>query len=168
MATSQVYWNDVARTTTFVSETELQISLTAADLQNPGPAAVKVVNPGPGGGDSNGLIFTIAEAGQNPIPQITQLSPWFTNARGASSVAVEVTVTGQNFMPETIAQWNGADRPTVVVSETELKVTLLSIDVAFGSTGSLRVVNPGPGGGNSNSLGFVVYPYAVYVPVLIR
>lgn len=168
MATSQVYWNDVARPTTFVSETELQISLTAEDLQNPGPAAVKVTNPGPGGGDSNGLLFTIAEAGQNPIPQLSSISPWFTNARGASSVAVQVTITGQNFMPETMAQWNGADRPTVVVSDTELKVTLLSIDVAFGSTGSIRVVNPGPGGGTSNSLGFVVYPYAIYVPVVIR
>ena len=59
VSTSQVKWNGSNRTTTFVSGTQVQAAITAADIVNAGTAQVTVTNPGPGGGTSNALTFTI-------------------------------------------------------------------------------------------------------------
>lgn len=56
---SQVTWNGANRTTTFISATQVQAGITAADIAVAGSAAVRVVNPAPGGGTSNALNFTI-------------------------------------------------------------------------------------------------------------
>jgi len=59
VSTSQVKWNGSNRTTTFVNGSQVQAAITAADIVNPGTAQVTVANPGPGGGTSNSLTFTI-------------------------------------------------------------------------------------------------------------
>jgi len=59
VSTSQVKWNGSNRTTTFVSPMQVQAAITAADILNAGTAQVTVTNPGPGGGTSNALTFTI-------------------------------------------------------------------------------------------------------------
>ncbi len=165
-ATAQ--WNGVDRTTTFVSSTEVQMAVTAQDLLSPGGAVVMVVNPGPGGGASNAVVFDVAAPGQNPVPTITGLAPYHTVARGAASGPRVVRVTGQNFILGVQAQWNGQNRPTQFISQTEVRVTLNSFDVAFGGSGAITVVNPGPGGGPSNPATFTIYPYAVYLPMLVK
>ena len=58
--TSVVQWNGSARTTTFVSSTQLQAAIGAADLATAGTATVQVVTPPPGGGTSNVLTLPIA------------------------------------------------------------------------------------------------------------
>lgn len=163
-----VQWNGVNRTTTFVSSTELQAAIPATDLLSPGAAAVTVVNPGPGGGASNAMPFGVAAPGQNPVPTISSLSPYHTFARGAASDPVTVRVSGLNFVPGVQAQWNGQNRPTQFVNENTLLVTLNSFDVAFGGSGSVTVINPGPGGGNSNPATFTIYPYAVFLPITLK
>jgi Tol biopolymer transport system component len=57
---STVEWNGSSRTTTFVSSSQLQAHIMAADLASPGKVTVTVVNPAPGGGSSNASTFTIA------------------------------------------------------------------------------------------------------------
>jgi uncharacterized repeat protein (TIGR01451 family) len=52
-------WNGTARTTTFVSSTQLSASISATDIANPGNVSVLALNPAPGGGASNALNFTI-------------------------------------------------------------------------------------------------------------
>jgi hypothetical protein len=163
-----VQWNGENRATTFVSDTEVRAAITAADLLSPGAAAVTVVNPGPGGGMSNAVIFDVAAPGQNPVPTITAIDPYFTNAHGAASSPVTVHVTGQNFILGVQAQWNGQDRPTQFLSETELLVTLTGFDVAFGGSGAITAVNPAPGGGTSNPATFIIFPYTAYLPMIIR
>ena len=54
---STVDWNGSSRTTTFVSSTELQAHIMAADLASPGKATVTVNN---GASASSGITFTIA------------------------------------------------------------------------------------------------------------
>jgi hypothetical protein len=66
--TSTVLWNNSARTTTFVSETQLQAAITAADLAAAGTAQVTVSNPAPGGGVSPALPFVITST---PGPAIS-------------------------------------------------------------------------------------------------
>ena len=67
LSNSTVTYNGITHTPTFVSATELTISLTAADLDTAGSFPVVVTNPAPGGGSSNTLDFTVQAAGtQNP------------------------------------------------------------------------------------------------------
>src|SRR5216684_4276965 len=58
---STVQWNGSARTTTFISSTSLQAAITAADIATPGTAQVSVFTPGPGGGPTSTLTFTIVQ-----------------------------------------------------------------------------------------------------------
>jgi predicted outer membrane repeat protein len=56
---SQGRWNGSDRPTTYVSATQLKLTVTAADLAAGGQGSVTVNNPGPGGGESNTATFTI-------------------------------------------------------------------------------------------------------------
>src|SRR5438132_1552101 len=60
MATSTVTYNSVPHTATFVSASQLTISLTTADQATVGSYSVVVTNPSPGGGASNTATFTVA------------------------------------------------------------------------------------------------------------
>ncbi|MDE3090345.1 MAG: Ig-like domain repeat protein [Chloroflexota bacterium] len=59
---STVRWNGSARTTTFVSSTNLTATVPASDITNVGTANVTVFNPPPGGGESSALTFIIGQA----------------------------------------------------------------------------------------------------------
>lgn len=50
VSNSEVHWNGSPRTTTFISNSELEAAITSADLTTGDNAAVMVVNPSPGGG----------------------------------------------------------------------------------------------------------------------
>ncbi|HEX2573333.1 MAG TPA: IPT/TIG domain-containing protein [Polyangia bacterium] len=54
---SIVLWNGAERPTTFLSPTQLQFTVPASDLVQPGDATVTVINPPPGGGAST-VTFT--------------------------------------------------------------------------------------------------------------
>jgi hypothetical protein len=72
---SSVLFNGSARTTTFVSQSQLQAALLSADLATPGTAQMVVTSPTPGGGISN--------------PQALQITnPTSTVATGANIIAV--------------------------------------------------------------------------------
>ena len=58
-AFSVVEWNGAAKETTVVNTTTLEASIPAADLAAVGTALVAVIGPGPGGGRSSALAFTI-------------------------------------------------------------------------------------------------------------
>jgi hypothetical protein len=54
-----VQWNATARTTTFVSSTQLTASIPASDVALAGTAQVTVLHPSQIAGSSNALAFTI-------------------------------------------------------------------------------------------------------------
>ena len=56
---SVVSWDGADRTTTFVSPTQLTAMILASDIAAAGPVDVTIFNPGPGGGTSSALTFTI-------------------------------------------------------------------------------------------------------------
>jgi len=56
---SVVKWNGSARSTTFVSNSELKASVLASDISKPRTASIAVVNPVPGGGTSNSIEFEV-------------------------------------------------------------------------------------------------------------
>ncbi|MEI8078869.1 MAG: IPT/TIG domain-containing protein, partial [bacterium] len=65
VAASKVRWNGAARTTQFVSATQLTATIPAADVATAGTAAVTVTTPAPGGGTSAALAVTIV-----PVPVV--------------------------------------------------------------------------------------------------
>src|SRR5690349_15726914 len=153
--TSTVQWNQTARPTTFVSSTQLQAAITAADLATAGTAQITVVNPTPGGGTSSASAFTI----NNPAPQVSGISPTtVTIVDGGSTL----TVSGSGFVSTSTITWNGTPRTTTFVSSTQLQASLLAADVSVVGTAQIGVSNPAPGGGASSAVNLpIVYPVPV-------
>ncbi|MGH3739890.1 MAG: beta strand repeat-containing protein [Micromonosporaceae bacterium] len=152
LTSSVVRWNGAARTTTYVSATQLTGAIPAADVAVAGTAQVTVANPAPGGGTSNPQTFTISAA-SNPTPTTTGVTP-------ASAVAgapgFTVTVSGTNFVTDSVVRWNGAARSTTYVSATQLTAMIPAADIAAAGTAEVTVFNPAPGGGVSNPQTFTI------------
>jgi hypothetical protein len=62
---STVNWNGSPRATSFVSDSKLTATITAADIASARTAAVTVVNPKPGGGTSNAVFLEVTSAGRS-------------------------------------------------------------------------------------------------------
>src|SRR5207249_612663 len=60
ISSSVVRWNGSDRTTTFVSGTQLQAQIAAADIATQGTVPVTVFTPTPGGGTSSADTFTVS------------------------------------------------------------------------------------------------------------
>lgn len=86
-----VDWNGSARVTTFVSSSTLQAAITAADVVKVGTATVTVVNPTPGGGISNPVLFPIERAFLSPS---TALDNAFQSGYTAAILAADINHDG--------------------------------------------------------------------------
>lgn len=148
---SVVRWNGQMRTTGFLNATQLTATIPASDLANVGVAQVTVFTPGPGGGESNAVAFTVSAP--NPLPVLTALSPNFAIVGGPD---FQLTVTGMNFVPGAVVQWNGQARQTTFVNSTTLRALIPRSDISFQGTASITVLNPAPGGGLSLALRFTI------------
>ena len=136
--------NGSPRATTYVSDTQLTASLTAADFVSAAPLLLNAVNPQPGGGASGTIALVVA----NPTPTIASVSP---NALNAGSAGTTVNIAGTGFVAGTGVLVNGASRPAAVTSTTAITVTLTSADLASAGSLGITAVNPAPGGGISAS-----------------
>ena len=103
---SVVRVNGSALTTTFVSSTQLTAQVTGADIPNPGTASITVLNPTPGGGTSNAALLTLNKP-PNPVPAITAISPDTVTSGSGQFV---LTVTGTNFVSDSVIRFNGGSR----------------------------------------------------------
>jgi VCBS repeat-containing protein len=144
-----VRWNGLDRVTAFVSPTELRASIPAADIVAGGTASVTVVNPAPGGGTSNSLVFEI----RSPEPSIISLSP---SSAVAGGPGFTLTVNGANFVDGSVVKWGGSNRTTTFVSATKLEAAITSADIASSGAVSVAVLNPAPGGGTSSPRTFTI------------
>jgi len=149
---STVRWNGSARSSQFMSSTEVRAIIPSSDLADSGTVAVTVSNPAPGGGISAALAFSVA-ARPRPVPILTAVSP---SSRVVGSAGFQLTVTGQGFAPDAVVRWNEGDRATLFVSATELRAIILEDDVSEAGAAAVTVFNPGPGGGASNQGSFIV------------
>ncbi|HKF21525.1 MAG TPA: hypothetical protein VKE93_08155, partial [Candidatus Angelobacter sp.] len=147
ISSSVVQWNGSARTTSVVSATQLQGSITAADVAAGANNTVTVANPAGQGGVSAGFPLTV----NNPLPTVSSLSP---SALAAGGPAFTLTVTGTNFVPTSVVQFAGAARPTTFVSSTTLQASIPSADISNVGLSSVTVFNPTPAGGTSGKLTF--------------
>jgi hypothetical protein len=132
----------------FTSTSSITVRVPAALVQTPGQVPVTVVTPQPGGGTAKpALTFTIV-AGPSPVPQISSLSP---SGVFTGSGQFTLTLTGNNFVPQSGVNVGGSARATQYVNATTLRTTIVASDVANGGTLQVVVTNPPPGGGTSNT-----------------
>jgi hypothetical protein len=140
---SRVRWNNQQRDTSFQSSSRLNATILAQDVARTGTARIDVVN-GVTGVQSNALTIEIS----NPQPFITGINPPSTTA-GTSGFTL--TIDGSGFNADSRVRWNGTERATTLVSFNRLTAGILAVDVAVPVAAQITVMNPTPGGGQSNS-----------------
>lgn len=80
------------------------------------------------------------------LPMINALVPSSAAAGGPSFA---LTVNGENFGNGSVVRWNNSDRPTNVLSTTQLSATISAADIV--TVGSAQVTVNGPGGASTGS-----------------
>lgn len=117
--TSTVLWDGVELTTGYVSDTELEATIPAAELTTVGTAMVSVLSPEPGGGESNELPFEITW----PAPVVTGIIP----SSGVNTGPVSATITGSGFRSgSTVSLYQAATGTACSASATLVNSTQLT------------------------------------------
>ena len=138
----------------YVSTNKIIVTLPATLLQNPNTLFISVSTPQPGGGTfpspnqpaPSFTMFTILPA-TSGVPQVTAVNP--AAVLVGTSNGLTLHLSGANFVTQSEAFVNGANRPATFDSSTSLTVQLSSTDVVSPGTLQITVVNPSPGGGSS-------------------
>ena len=146
---SQITFDGVAATTTYVSATEVRATLTAAQLANGGVLAARVTTPAPGGGTTGTQSFTV----QNPGPVLTGISPSSVTA-GAGNTTI--TLSGSGFVAQSVVRANGTNITTSFVSGTTLTAIVPAAYFVNPGNVSITVSTPNPGGGTSGAFNISV------------
>ncbi|MFZ0884489.1 MAG: hypothetical protein WAN14_13915 [Candidatus Acidiferrales bacterium] len=141
---STVDWNGSSRTTNFVNANSLQAQITATDVAKAGTAAITVKGSG---GTSAAVNFVISPTPPT-TPTIASVTPTDATAGG---IAFTLTVTGTNFIPQSVVDWNGGARATIFKSATSLTAAIQASDIATAGTAEITVVSFGANGGVATS-----------------
>src|SRR5712691_6035557 len=144
-SSSIVRFNGSDHATTLVSSIQLTAQIAAADVAVAGIYPIVVFNPAPAGGTS---ISAVNLTVNNPAPTVTTIVP---ASKIAGDAAFTLTVNGTNFNSSSIVRLGGADRPTTLVSATQVSAQLTAADVQAAGTFSIAVFNPAPSGGASTA-----------------
>ncbi|MGH7753736.1 MAG: beta strand repeat-containing protein, partial [Gemmatimonadales bacterium] len=78
------------------------------------------------------------------------------NSLPATGPEFTLTVNGTGFANNVVVRWNGDDRVTMFINSTKLEATIPASDIAAAGSATVRVFNPPPGGGPSNSVPFTI------------
>lgn len=98
----------------------------------------------------------IARLKSSPQPSLTSISP---QSAVMNSPGLILRVTGANFAPSSVVQWNGQARATTFESSTQLRAEITATDLAGTedvSTALVTVYTPPPGGGLSAAQPFTL------------
>src|SRR5262249_28523910 len=89
---------------TFVSSTQITVTVPASAIAMPGPFTVFVNNPQPTVSYSNSLNFTV-NLGTYPVPTVNFITP---SSVLAGSFPFQLIASGANFAPGAVLNFNGA------------------------------------------------------------
>ena len=142
---SSVQFNG-ADASSFTVSSSTKITAIVSDQASTGPISVTT----PGGTGTSSSTFTVALAQSNPVPLVDQPLAPMTVAPGGPDFTV--TLNGTGFVFGAVVTWDGAPLATQFVSSSQLTATVLSANIAIPQTGKVRVTNPTPAGGVSNTL----------------
>lgn len=139
-----IRWNGTALPTVRVDSTHLTTTVPASLLTAAGTAQVTVFNPPPMGGVSAASALSVdfmTPALRTNLPAAMQLT--------TTSTDLPIRITGTDFIRSgsPVVRFNGVDRPTTWVSQTELHSSIAA--AALGQVGysdvTVRVTLPGLG-----------------------
>jgi hypothetical protein len=150
---SVVKWNNTALNSSFIDATHLSATVPASAIAVAGTAALTIFSPGPGGGTSNYLTFTISGNAASPV--INSILPDNANA---GSGPFTLVVDGAHFTNSSVINWNGTALTTTFVSNSQLSATIPGAFVLNTGTAAVIVSNTLPIAGNSNAVNFVIHP----------
>lgn len=144
LTSSVPLWNGVARTTgfVFVSSTEVRTTIPASDLVVAGTAQVSVSNPGPGGGTSSSLPFTIDPAAMVGVLERVSVSSagvQANNSNGLASVSDDGNVVA--FLSDATNLDGG--QHGVYIHNVATGLTRLIVAGLFGLSNGARVSGDG-------------------------
>ena len=115
--------------TTFNSSTQLSAEIAATLFDKGGLCRIHVVTPGPGGGTTQELTFTM----DNPEPFVLGLDP---TSKKAGDAAFNMTVGGYGFNTESKVWANGIQKATTYVSPNLVNASIPASEIT--TTGSLE------------------------------
>lgn len=122
--------NGVVHPITFVSATQLTVTLTAAEQANAGVLNLVLTNPTPGGGSSGAMTITLTV---RPPLVLSSISPSVAYV----GAGFTLQVLGSGFSSNSIVLWNGAPLPTQFKAGGEL---LAVVDAArVTATGAITI-----------------------------
>ena len=138
-----------ALSATFVSATQMTVTLPPSALTSPGVLSVVATNGAPGGGTSGAASFVV----NNPVPTLTSLSQ---SSVLVGSPGFTLTATGDGFVGSSTVMWGPTALTTTFISATSLSVVLPTSFLATPGQVAVSVVTPSPGGGATSTLAFQV------------
>lgn len=147
--------NGHAATGTFVDSGQTTLSFPCSELQA-GANEIVMTLPAPGGGSSKQVLTAL-----NAPPSTVTVTP-ASVTQGAGETKLIITAT--NLSAGSVLYWNGSPRTASFVlngvgTNTGHFVLLLQpSDLSQPSTAKITVSNPGPGGGISAPISFIVQP----------
>jgi hypothetical protein len=89
----------------------------------------------------------------NPTPYIASISP---NSSNVNATNIVIAITGNGFIPSSIARVNGSDRVTTFIDYSHILIKLNSNDTYNTDGFYINVFNGFPGGGYSNAEYFTI------------
>ena len=149
VSSSRVLWGGSARSTTYVSPTQLVARISESDIAVASRTSVIVTSPTPGGGQSTAATFTAT----NPVPSLTVL-----NARSSAVGCKDflLLVVADKIGDYSTVLWNGQARKTRLVSKQVLEAEISAADLASAGNASVSIFNASPGGGTSQTASFSI------------
>jgi hypothetical protein len=110
-----------------------------------------------GGADVAQVEFYVPPAASsNPAPALSAIVPSTVAAGGAGFT---LQVDGSNFVSNSVVNFSGAARQTIVLSGTQLSISVLASDIANPGSANITVTNPANGsaaGVTSNPLALTI------------
>lgn len=98
--------------------------------------------------------LAVPTSGTSPRPLVQYVSPVVHQ----NHANFQLTVTGSNFVPGSVVQWNGSNRTTLFQSSTTLIADIPASDVKNLGTAIITVYTWPQGGGTSNQIKYVINP----------
>lgn len=107
----------------------------------------------------------VNEEVDNPKPIVNSINPKSSNIGVGTKT---ITITGNGFVPSSVARVNASNRPTTFIDDSHLLVQINGNDTsAYRTNGGffITVFNGAPGGGYSNAAFFTITINNVAIPV---
>ncbi|MFO7526380.1 MAG: hypothetical protein R6W68_13095 [Ignavibacteriaceae bacterium] len=119
---STVYFNDTAKTTTFISDSVLTAEILTSDISTIGNYPVWVTDEW---STSDTLIFAITA----PPPVLISISPALSIPAIGRIYPIDISAAGDFFTDSSIVYFNGVAKPTQYISDSVLIFTIENYDV---------------------------------------